>query len=324
MNRVFAGLLSIVAATSATVFTQTAAAQTYPTRTISIVLGYPPGGGVDIPARFIAARLASLSGQTVIVLNKAGANGNIAAQEVARAAPDGYTLMWAPSSVYSANMFLYKKLNYDARKDFTLISPGSQYGFVLAVNPKSPARTVAELTDLLKKKGDKAQYGSGSSTSMAVAELYKSMTGLETLNVPYKTMQDTARELGNGVLDFMFIDAPFGMGQLAGGQIRALAVTLPQRMPFAAEIPTMDEAGVKGYELTGWMALAAPAKTPPDIVAKLRGWMKQIVEEPETAKFLETAASVPFYLPPDKIDAYWDAQIDKWRKLIDLAKIEAQ
>ncbi|OJY03346.1 MAG: hypothetical protein BGP04_16520 [Rhizobiales bacterium 62-17] len=308
----------------ATMVAAPAQAQDYPTKTISLIMGYPPGGGVDIPGRFFAAKLQRLSGQTIVVLNKPGANGNIAAQEVARATPDGYTLMWAPSSVYSANMFLYKKLNYDARRDFTMISPGSQYGFLLAVNPKSAVKTVAELTDLLKKKGDKAQYGSGSSTGMAVGELYKSMVGLDTLNVPYKTTQDAARELGNGVLDFMFVDAPFGMGQIVGGQLKALAVTLPQRMSFAPDIPTMDEAGVKDYELTGWMALAAPAKTPKPIVDKLRGWMKQAVEEPDTAKFLATAASVPFTLAPDKIDAYWDGQIEKWRKLIDLAKIEAQ
>lgn len=301
-----------------------AVAQEYPSKTISLVLGYPPGGGVDIPGRYIANKLQKLSGQTVIVLNKIGANGNIAAQEVSRAAPDGYTLMWAPSSVYSSNMFLYKKLNYDARKDFVLVSTGSQYGFVLSVPPKSPASSVAELTALMKQKGDKAQYGSGSSTSMAVAELYKAMAGLDTLNVPYKTMQDTARELANGQLDFMFVDAVFGIGQMKSGMMKALAVTMPQRMPFAPEIPTMDEAGVKGYELTGWMALSAPAKTPPAVLAKLRGWMKTIVEEPEFGSFLETAASVPFHVPPEKLDAYWDEQIEKWRKLIELAKIEPQ
>jgi tripartite-type tricarboxylate transporter receptor subunit TctC len=111
---------------------------------------------------------------------------------------------------------------------------------------------------------------------------------------------------------------------MKSGMMKALAVTMPQRMPFAPEIPTMDEAGVKGYELTGWMALSAPAKTPPAVLAKLRGWMKTIVEEPEFGSFLETAASVPFYVPPEKLDAYWDEQIEKWRKLIELAKIEPQ
>lgn len=305
------------------VFSTSVSAQDYPNHTVTIVLGYGAGGGADVTARFFAEKLTELSKQAFIVVNKTGANGNIAANEVVKSKPDGHTLLWSPSSAYVSNHLLYKSTPYDPKTDLQLVATASQYGFVLLVNKDNPANTVDELTDQLKKKGG-GMYGSSATSLMASAELYKLAANLNSQQVNYKTTPDAVRDLVGGQVDFVFVDAAFAVAQIQAGRVKALGLTLQQRMSTATEIPTMQEAGLAGYELSGWMALAAPKKTPDAVVAKLNGWMRQIVDMPSTKKFITDSGSEPFFLPLEKLDAFQDGQIEKWRLIIQKSGIEMQ
>ena len=305
------------------VFSTSVSAQDYPNRTVTIVLGYGAGGGADVTARFFAEKLTELSKQAFIVVNKTGANGNIAANEVVKSKPDGYTLLWSPSSAYVSNHLLYKSTPYDPKADLQLVATASQYGFVLLVSKDNPANTVGELTDQLKKKGG-GMYGSSATSLMASAELYKLAANLNSQQVNYKTTPDAVRDLVGGQVDFVFVDAAFAVAQIQAGRVKALGLTLQQRMSTATEIPTMQEAGLAGYELSGWMALAVPKKTPDAVVAKLNGWMRQIVDMPSTKKFITDSGSEPFSLPLEKLDAFQDGQIEKWRLIIQKSGIEMQ
>ena len=252
---------------------------------------------------------------TFVVLNKPGANGNIAANEVVKAKPDGHTLLWSPSSAYSSNHLMFKNTPYDPKRDLTLISTFNQYGFILLVSKDNPANSVAELTEQLKQKGG-GNYGSSATSLLASAELYKLATGLKTQQVNYKTTPDAVRDLVGNQVDFVFADAAFAIAQAQTGRVKALAVTLQKRMTAAPSIPTMDEAGLKGYELNGWMGLAAPKQTPAAIVAKLSKWSEEIVAMPDMRKYTFESGSEPFFLPLDQLGAFQDAQIEKWRKII--------
>jgi tripartite-type tricarboxylate transporter receptor subunit TctC len=302
---------------------QHVAAQDYPNHTVTIVLGYGAGGGADVAARFFADKLGGLTKQSFIVVNKTGANGNIAANEVVTSKPDGYTLLWSPSSAYVSNHLMYKNTPYDPKRDLRLVSTISQYGFILLVNKDNPANTVAELTAQLKKKNG-GMYGSSATSLMASAELYKLAAGLNAQQVNYKTTPDAVRDLVGNQVDFVFVDAAFGLAQIQTGRVKALGLTLQQRMSTARDIPTMQEAGLAGYELNGWMGLAAPSKTPDAVVTKLNALVQQIIAMPETKKFIEEAGMEPFFLPLDKIEAFQDAQIDKWRLIIEKSGIEKQ
>ncbi|MDB5572431.1 MAG: hypothetical protein JWN93_3614 [Hyphomicrobiales bacterium] len=300
-----------------------AAALDYPTRQIDIVAGYAAGGGMDVLARYFADRLGALSGKSVVVMNKPGANGNLAAQEVAQARPDGHKLLWAATSTYTSNQFLYKALPFDARRDLRIVSTAAEYGFVLVTKADPAIASVDDLKAAMGRK-DKTLYGASGSTTMAAGEMFKTMSGVQATFVSYKTAQDVMRDVSAGELDFGVVDATAALARARQGGLKALAVTMGRRMGAAPEIPTFDEAGVKGYELNGWMAVAAPAATPAPIVEQLSAWMKQIVETPETRAFLATAVSEPFYVQPDKIPAFVDAQTEKWRKLIEAAGIQPQ
>lgn len=307
--------LPLVVMTIAMTAVGAARAQDYPTQAVNIVLGYGAGGGADVAARLFADKVGTLSKQTFVVLNKPGANGNIAANEVVRAKPDGHTLLWSPSSAYASNHLMYKATPYDPTRDLTLASTFNQYGFVLLVSKDNPANSVAELTAQLQKKGG-GMYGSSATSLMASAELYKLAAGLKSQQVNYKTTPDAVRDLAGNQVDFVFADAAFAIAQVQAGRVKALAVTLQKRMTSAPEIPTMEEAGLKGYELNGWMGLAAPKATPSAIVLKLNKWAEQIISMPDVRKYILESGSEPYYLPLDQIGPYQAAQIEKWKKII--------
>lgn len=313
------GLLSLAAASAQSA----AVAAEYPTRQIEIVAGYAAGGGMDVLARYFGERLGQLSGKPVVVMNKPGANGNLAAQEVAQARPDGHKLLWAATSTYASNQFLFKNLPFDARRDLRIVSTAVEYGFLLVTKTDPAVATVADLQKAVSGK-PKTVYGASGSTTMAAGEMFKQMTGVKATFVAYKTAQDVMRDVSAGELDFGIVDATAGLARARQGGLKPLAVTMGRRMNAAPDIPTFDEAGVKGYELNGWMAVSAPAATPDAIAAQLNAWMKQIVEMPETSAFLKTAVSEPFWLEPAKIAPFVDAQTEKWRKVISDAGIQPQ
>lgn len=300
-------------------------AQDYPSRTMTIVIGYAPGGGVDVPARYFAEKLRKLSGVAAVVENKPGALTNIAAEAVARSKPDGYTLFIASgNATMASNPYLFKKLPFDPAKDFTPVTTLFKIPFVLVVRADSPVRSVAELTAFMKKKGDKGNYGYAGTFTLTASEFYKSVAGLQTVAISYKVPQQSMAALISGQLDFLFQDATNVLNQVRAGKFRALAVTSQQRSTLIPDLPTMVEAGVPGFDMLGWFALYLPANAPVAIVDKLAGWFNQIVSEEDTRKFLANIGSEPFPGSAQSLAQFQLRETEKWGRLLKLAKVEVQ
>lgn len=301
----------------------TASAQ-YPDRPIRVLLGFPAGGGADIQGRWFVDKLKDLSGATVVLENKPGNSGHIAADLVAKSKPDGYTLLLAASASMGAGRFIYKDLPYDSVKDFTPITTTNQLCFALTVNPKSPAKTVAELTALLKAKAGKATYGYAVTSALASAVLYVSSQNIEITPVNYKQTGQAVSDVAAGEIDFAFADMVFANGQAKQGRIRILAVTCDRRTASAPQIPTMMESGVPAATTAPWWGLWGPAGLPADIVEKHEKWINQIVAMPATKEFLISQGADPLPGTHAGMKAMLQEAIESWRKVTTLAKIEAQ
>jgi tripartite-type tricarboxylate transporter receptor subunit TctC len=288
-------------------------AQTYPDRRITMIVGFAAGSGADIQARYYAAKLSEVTGQTVIVENKAGANGIIAAQALKQAKPDGYTILFSPSAGMAGGKFLYANLPYDAQKDFIIAAPLHEIIFTLAVGANSPAKNVAELTASLKGKST-GRYGTSNSTGIAATQVYKTLMGFEATQVSYKTTADAIGDLADGSLDFMFLDGVFGLSQQKAGKLRLLATT-SGKIDGAPNVPTMREAGVGQYSFAVWWMIMVPAGTPSDIVKKLNEVITKIVELPETKAYLSNTASVPITGTPAQMVEKLAKDIDIWAEV---------
>jgi len=295
-------------------------AQDYPSRPVRILIGLSAGGGADIICRYFAEQLAKVADQTVVVENRPGAGGNLATQAVATSKPDGYTLLFSTSNPLTGNFYLYKNLSFSL-KDFAPVTTLARAGFVLVVPGTSNIHTVADLTKSLKAKGGRARYGAPTSISLASAEIYLDAVGATATRVPYKASAMAVGELAAGDLDFFFIDSTGVQGPAERGQVRMLAVTSPQRLSFAPQVPTMDEEGVKDFDMTAWFAIFTPAQVPKDIRDKLETWLNVIVKKPETAEFLKRAAAEPYPGNPDVLMATVRSQTDKYRKLSEAGKL---
>jgi tripartite-type tricarboxylate transporter receptor subunit TctC len=302
-----------------------APAQTYPTREMRVVVGLPAGSGGDVVARFYADRLSQLAGKPVIVENKPGMILSIGADAVAKAAPDGYSiLITSVTSSHAANLFMFKKLPYDPIKDFTPVATLQRSYFILMVREQAPWRTVAELTEAMKAKGNKASYGYGSPPALASSELYKARAGLQAVGVPYRTSMASLPEMFSGELDFQFIDATQGTPLLQTGKVRALAVTSGRRIP-GVDLPTMAEAAnIPEFDIAPTWGVFLPAGTPPAIVARLESWFDQITKMEVTAQFLARTHAAPFPGGAKALADFLPREIKKWEELARLAKIEPQ
>jgi len=297
-----------------------ATAQDYPNKPIHMMVGFAAGSGADVLARFYANKLSAEIAQTVIVENKPGANGNIAAQGVMQSKPDGYTIFFAPSAAMSGGKFLYANLPYDSQKDFVLVSPVLDVAFVLAVGAKSPIKSVAELTAAIKAN-PKATYGTSNSTAIAATQLYKTIAGFDATQVAYKTTGDAIGDLADGTLDFMFLDGVFALGQQKTGKVKLLATT-STRLDSAPDVPTMQEAGIAGYGFTVWWMVMAPAGTPAPIVTKLNGIFTKIAAMEETKTFLTNVASKPLSSTPAEAAEKLAKDIKTWGEIAKAGKFE--
>ncbi|MDT2023700.1 tripartite tricarboxylate transporter substrate binding protein [Methylocella sp. CPCC 101449] len=295
-------------------------AQDYPSKPVRILIGLPAGGGADLLCRYFADQLAKATNQTVVVENRPGAGGNLATQAVASAKPDGYTLLFSTSNPLTGNFYLYKNLGFKL-SDFVPITTLARAAFVLVVSGKSDIHSVAELTKSLKEKGTRARYGAPTSISLASAEIYLDAIGVNAQRVPYKASAMAATELAAGDLDFFFMDSTGVKGPAERGQVRMLAVTSPQRISLAPDVPTMQEQGVADFDMTPWFAIFAPVGTPQDIRDKLEGLLNAIVKTPETEAFLRNAAADPYPGNPDVLMATVRSQTDKYRKLSEGGKL---
>jgi len=294
-----------------------AMAQTYPNKPIRLVLPFGVGGLVDVPGRIISAKLGDSMGQPIIVENRAGAGGTIGSEMVAKSKPDGYTLMiTSPTHVISAN--LYKGLSYDALKDFTSIAKVADGPYVLVVNPGLPAKTVRELVEMAKAKPgtiDFASSGNGS-TQHLVGALFVSMAGAPLNHVPYKDSSRATQDVVGGQVKVGFVGTPIAIPQVKNSRLRALAVTTPARSSQMPDVPTLQEAGVAGYEATIWVALLGPAGMPRDMVMRLNGDIDRLLKAPDVRPAIIATGLEVSTGTPEELTALIRAEYDKWGRVI--------
>jgi tripartite-type tricarboxylate transporter receptor subunit TctC len=313
-----AGVAALVVAA---LFSAGAPAQSsYPSHDIKVVVGYSPGSSPDIAARRLADAIRKGSGQTVIVENKPGALTNIAAQSVALAKPDGYTVFTtAGNSTFAANPWLFKSLPFDPIKDFTPVTSTLKTPFVFVVAQGSPINSLAELTAALKAKGGKAKYAYPNSISLVTAEVYKAKMGIEATGVAYKSVVDSHAALAAGEVDFFVSDVTFK------NRAKVLALTVAERSPLLPEIPSAAEAGLTDFDLGAWWGVWLPAGAPQEIVTKLADWIDVAVASDENRKYAETVGNQPWVgVRGDALRQYTINEIKKWGAAIKLAKIEPQ
>jgi len=302
-----------------------AGAEDYPAREIRSICNFSVGSGADIVVRYYSDKLARLAGKPVIVENRTGVQGSLASEYVAHAKPDGYTIMITPaSSTLAAARYMFKELRFDPDKDFAPVTTLARLSFAIAVDAKSPARTIADLTADLKKKPGHGSYATGSNTGQVTGELYKEMAGLNTTYVPYKETMSALSDTISGRVDFMTYDITFLVPQARAGRVRILAVTSATRRAALPDVPTMVESGFPGYDLAPWWGVVVPAGTPKPVVDKLAAWFNQITASEEARKFLENLATDPFPGTPESMAALIKLEIEQWGRYVRLAKIEPQ
>jgi len=302
-----------------------AVAQVYPAKQVTFVVPFAAGSATDGLARALAQDISAQTKQPVIVDNKPGANGFLGAQAVAKAPPDGYTVFITSNTTHAANEHLFKKLPYDPVKDFGPVTALGRGGQIMVVNPdKVPAKTVQEFIQLAKSKPGKITFGSGSSSSRIAGELFQQLAGVELLHVPYKSNPLAINDLLGGQIDMMITDTATGIPQVKGGKLRALGVSTQKRSPLAPDIPTIDEAGVKGYEMSFWFAAYVPAKTPPPVIARLRELLVNATKSAPAEAFFKTSGIDAFVTTPEELAKFQAEESAKWSRVIKKAGIEPE
>ena len=324
MKRILGGLWALAALIGVSALSYTAAAQTYPSRPITLVCTFPAGTGADIYVRYFVEPLQKKLGQNVIVENKGGAQGNIGTEFAARQKPDGHTILIAPgSSTMAAAQSTFKQLPFNPDKDFAPVAMLVKLGFVLTVDAKSPYKTLPELTEAMKKKGDAGKYGSGSNTGLVTAELYKAAYDLKTVEVRYTDAMTGLNDLLGGQLDFYSMDSAFAKGQVASGKIRALAQTTTERATGFENVPTVKELGIPGFEkMEPWWAAYVPAGTPKPIIDRLEAVFTEIVKMPETKEFFTKIGGEPYPGDRELVARLQKEETEAWKRYVKLAKIE--
>ena len=301
-------------------------AQTYPSRPLHLVVPFPPGGSTDILARALALKLAEGFAQAVVIDNRPGAGGSIGAEAAARAAPDGHTIMMGHLGTLAVNVAIYKHLPYDPVKSFAPVSLMAMVPSVLVVNPQVPAQSAAELVAYARANPGKLAYGSAGagSTSHLTTEYFKLATGTDILHVPYKGIGPMLTDLISGQLSLGINGAPAVMAHVNSGRLRALAVTGAKRLPSLPTIPTLDEAGVKGFDASGWYGIVAPAGTPAEIVLRLNSEIRRIMQTPELRARLDAEGAIPAAGSPGEFGALIASEIARWGAVLKRAGIEPQ
>jgi tripartite-type tricarboxylate transporter receptor subunit TctC len=314
-------LLLILAAAGAVLGGPALGAETYPNRPISLIAVFGAGSASDTVCRVLAEPLGAALKQSVIVEPRPGADGALAAQYVAKSNPDGYTLMLGTNSPLSADPFLLKDLSYDAVKDFAPVTRVGSFTLMLVVNPGIPASSIKELIAYAKANPGKLSFASGNTSGIVGGETLKHWAGIDMLHVPYKSTPQALTDVIAGRVSMMFADLTTGMPHVRAGTLRALAVTRLQRSPLLPDLPTMDEAGVTGFDLDAWAGIVAPARTPPAIVTQLNGELRKIIDNPDIKTKLRTVGFDAFSSSPEELGSFIKVQLDKWGKMISDAGI---
>ena len=300
------------------------AQDSYPSGIIKFVVPFAAGSATDTLARVLGEKMSASLGQAVVVDNMPGASGFLAAQNVARAAPDGLTVLVTSNTTHAANQSLFKKLPYDPINGFEPVSELGTITLALVVHPSVPASTAQELIAYAKTKPGELTFGSGSSSSRIAGEMLKTLAGINMLNVPYKSNPQAVTDLLGGQISLVFADISTTLPQAKAGNVKALAVSSAERSPLAPDLPTMAEAGVPGYDLTAWFAAFVPAGTPRPIVDKLNAAFKAALADPQATKTLLGAGIEPTSSTPEELKAFVASETEKWAKIVKAAGIEPE
>jgi tripartite-type tricarboxylate transporter receptor subunit TctC len=300
-------------------------AQTYPSHPVKLIVPFAPGGFTDVVARILGQKLSQAMGQQFVIENKAGAGSTIGTDFVAKAPPDGYTLVMV-STTHVISPWIYKSLPYDPIKSFTVVGKLVDSAYVLLVNPKVPVRNVQEFIAFAKSHPDTVHYassGNGSSQHL-MGGLFVSLTGAPLKHVPYRGSAGAATDLVAGVVESSFAGVPNALAQVPSGRLRALAVTTAKRIPQLPDVPTMQEAGVPGYQASVWLALLAPAGTPHDVVNRLNAEIAKLMNSPDVRKTLIDAGVEPDPSTPEAMTDYMSQEMARWGKVVKDAGIKLE
>ncbi len=291
-----------------------AQAQAFPNKPVKIVIGFPAGGPLDQHARLLSDRLQTVLGQPVIIDYKAGAGGTVGAQEVMKAAPDGYTLMLANTGVMVINPALYSKLPYSTTRDFVPIARTAMQPLALLVNPKVPANSLKEFMDYARSRPGQINYGSAGNGGIShlVPEMFKTATGLFMVHIPYRGSAPAFTDLMGGQVQFMAESIPQAAAYHKQGKVRALAVTSRERNPALPDIPTVQETGIRNFEVVGFYGFLAPAGTPPDVAAKLSDAFRQVMSQPDLRSRMVAQGADPAFLGGEDFTKFLNAEMPRW------------
>jgi putative tricarboxylic transport membrane protein len=301
-----------------------APAQSYPSRPITIIVPFGPGSGTDIVTRIIAQPLSVALGQSIVIDNRQGANGGIAATFVAKAPPDGYTLLASTNSPHSANPFLLKNVGYDPVKDFAPITRIGSFTLMMVIDPAIPVKSLPELITYAKAHPRELTYGSGNTSGILAGETLKRFAGIDILQVPYKSVPPALNDVIGGRVSMSFSDLTPGLPHVKSGTLRALAITRLVRSALLPDLPTFDESGLKGFEVESWAGFFAPAGTPGDSIKRLNTEMRKIIDDPKVKAQIANVGFEAFSSTPEELGEFVKTQLVKNAKMIKDAGIEAE
>jgi len=317
-------LFLILLAAGPAFFSSALLADNYPSKPITLVAVFGPGSASDTICRVIAQPLSVALNESVIVESRPGANGALAALYVARSASDGHTLLMATNSPLSVVPFLMKNVSYDPVKDFTPVTRVGSFTLMLVVNPSLPVKTVKELIEYAKVNPGKLSFASANTSGIVAGETLKHWAEIDMLHVPYKSSPPAIQDVLAGRVSMMFTDLTTGLPHVRSGALRALAVTRLQRSPLFPELPTLDEAGVSGFDMDSWAGIVAPANTPPTIVTKLNKELRKIIDDPDVKAKLGNVGFEAFSSTPKEFEDFVKVQLDKWGKMVRDAGIQPE
>jgi tripartite-type tricarboxylate transporter receptor subunit TctC len=322
-RRPFLKALALGLALAAGAGTGLAHAQAYPVRPVRMVVPFPAGSATDLAARVLAQQLASSLGQSFIVDNKPGAGGSIAATEVIRSAPDGYTLLFSSNSAVASNVALLKNIPYDPLRDFTPVAGVGDNMLVLMVKAEHPAKNLRDFVDYVKQRPGKVTAGYGSSSSQVSIAVLNKLGRLDTMPVPYKGIPLAVNDVLGGTVDFTFVDLGNAMAQAKGGKLRPLGVTAAKRSAIVPDWPALSEA-MPGFDITAWFAVVGPAGMPRDVVDRLNAAVGSALKTPEAKERLAGIGIQPMPLAPEQLKSFMGAEVAKWVRLVKEANIQPE
>ena len=301
-----------------------AEAQSFPDKPIRLVLPLAAGSSTDNLARILASVISTETKQPVIVENRPGANGFLGLQAVQAAPPDGYTLLMTTNSTQVINRFLFKNLPYDPEKSFAPITALGRGWLMMVVNPKNPATTVGEFLESARKDSGKVSFGSGTAVTRFAGEMIQQIGNVKLLHVPYKSVPPAINDLLGGQIDTLITDGGTVMPHVRAGKLRALGVTSAKRLKGLPEMPTLDEQGLPGYEMSFWYAAYAPAGTPPAIIARLNALFARAVNDPAAQAFFTSSLNEAYITSPVGLAQFQAAETEKWRRIAMAAGVQPE